>query len=391
MRDFSFIRFKDNLQDTLKTDNSPMASVVYYDVIQLLPNESYLQLTNYNGGISLQSIFTAEIVNCRGVKLKDITNHVFTEEFLDSDGNTQIAIEIVNINQDFYNEPVLIKLYDNYVEYFSNPVTITEEFKELTTYFEYKNYNDFLGIPYTNSQKYQSIRLKCYFTNSTNESDISDYYQISSGNTISARVLYKSSEKYVFDYMDVFVYNRVNILLQHDLVYLDGVKLTNKVSFESNELIDKSNLFDAEFSVYKNYKETKNYEYQIFEGLEIVSLSPEGVNTLLSIDSDINIQFSSEIQINTGTLSLYNSSGLVHTFTQDDIELDDIEGAQIDDGILNHVTENGEYYILVSSGLFSDANFGINFEGIQNPETWTFTVVGEQYDSTQYANNEYLT
>lgn len=55
MIDFSFIRLKDNLNDALNVGNSPMAGVVWYDAIQLLPNEIYTQITSVNGGISLQS------------------------------------------------------------------------------------------------------------------------------------------------------------------------------------------------------------------------------------------------------------------------------------------------------------------------------------------------
>jgi len=386
MRDFSFIRFKDNLADALRVGNSPIASQIYYDNIQLLPNEAYTQITSYAGGISLQSDFTAEIVNCKGVKLLDITNNIFNNEVLDEEGNTQIVFEIININKDFYNEPVLFKFYDNYSSYYSNPVTITEEFKELTSYFEYKNYSDYQGIAYTNSQNYQSIRLKCYFYNSSDESEIEDYYQISRGNTISARVLYKNSEKYVFDYLDRFVYDRCNVMLQHEIVYIDGVKVTNKTSFESSELIDKSNLFEASFSVYKNYKDTKQYSYQLFEGLIIDEFEPSGLRTLLSMGDQFNIEFNIDVNKLEGNIYLYNASnGLIHTFTNEEIT---VSGQSVNaNGLETYITENGEYYFLIDSGLFESSDFGIPFEGISNPDVWTLTIGNADYSNLDYSDD----
>ena len=390
MYDVSFIRFKDNLTEALNVGNSPISSVIYYDTIQLLPNESYLQITNVEGGISLQSIFTAEIVNYKGEKLKDVSNNIFTEEFLDEDGNTQIAFEIVNIGTDYYNEPVLLKFYDDYVSYWSNPFTVTNEFKELTTFFEYKNYSDFHGISYTNSQKYQAIRLKCYFTNTLNESEIEDYYQISRGATISARVLYKSAESYVFDYLDRFVYDRVNVLLQHEIIYVDGVKLTNKTSFESTDLIDKTNLFEANFSVYKNYKDKKSYEYQVFGGLYIEDFEPIGLSTLSGLVDQFNIEFNIDVVKNTGNIYLYNSENeLIHTYTQDDIT---ISGGQSVNGVgLNtYITENGTYYFLIDSGLFSSADFDVIYDGISDSSVWTFTIGNADYSSPDYNNEDYF-
>lgn len=393
MRDYSFIRLKDNLTDALNVGDSPRANIGFYDVIHLLPNEAYLQKTSYEGGISLQSQFTAELVNCKGVLIKDITNNVFTNEILDEQGNTQIEFEIVNINEDFGNEALILKLYDDFSSYYSNPFVVTEEFKELTSYFQYKNYNDFVGIPYTNSSKYQSIRLKTYYLTNNDLSEIEDYYQISRGNTISARVLHKSVEKYTFDYIDNFTYIRTNILLQHDIVYLDGVKLTNKTSFESGELIDQLNQFEANYEVYKDYKDKLSYQYQIFEGFDIEELTPFGIYTLSNLEPDINCQFNVIVQLNIGTLRLYDSSdnSLIHSFNQEDIIIDGGTNIDIGNGISDYITTNGSYYILFDAGLISSTLYGIEFEGISDPTFWTFTVQDAEYDDTEYNNEQYLT
>ena len=55
MRDYSFLRLKDNLADALDIQDSPVTTHFFLNPIQLLPNKSYLQITNFNGGIALDS------------------------------------------------------------------------------------------------------------------------------------------------------------------------------------------------------------------------------------------------------------------------------------------------------------------------------------------------
>jgi hypothetical protein len=65
--------------------------------------------------------------------------------------------------------------------------------------------------------------------------------------------------------------------------------MTNKIVNQSDERIGDTNRFNQEFEIAVNYNETKNYEYQLFEPLELISFNPTGNYTsqIPVIDSGI--------------------------------------------------------------------------------------------------------
>ena len=109
MIDYSFLRLKNSLSSALYTAHSPVAEIVDHSFIQLIPSKAYCQITNYEGGISLNSDCSVYVVNCSDKELAEITDNVFISDFTDHNGNNQCAIEFVNLNKDFYREKVLIK------------------------------------------------------------------------------------------------------------------------------------------------------------------------------------------------------------------------------------------------------------------------------------------
>src|SRR5690606_22405752 len=141
--------------------DSPTATHLHYDMIALSPNEAYCQITNVDGGISFEGDYEAYIIDCTGIELQDITNNVFIEEF-STNGVTQCKIECVKFLIDNYKKTVLIKLVHTTSDavYYSNPLTISDYRNWETSYFQYKNYDDFQGIGYTNAQCWQSIRIR---------------------------------------------------------------------------------------------------------------------------------------------------------------------------------------------------------------------------------------
>lgn len=391
MIDFSFIRYKPTLEQAMNIGDSPTATHLYYDMIALSPNEAYCQITNVDGGLSFEGDYEAYIIDCNGDELKDITNHVFIEEF-SSNGVTQCKIEYINLGTDYYKKTVLIKLVDTTSDavYYSNPLTISDYRIWETSYFQYKNYEDFQGIGYTNAQCWQSIRIRTYFDIPIDETEVENYYQISRNYTVSARALIKKYEQYRIDYINRFTYERLNILLKHDLIYINTVRITDKPTAESTEREGDSNYFLSNFIASLNYNDTLTYEYQIFEGLILTSKIPHSNYTLATLGEEIKATFNSDIIINTGTLSVYDENDdLVVTFTEADINEYYTNGFLIEN-LLIHITTNGDYYILFDNGLISNT-FGIDYEGISNPNVWTFSVIDGQYDSDEYNNDEYLT
>jgi hypothetical protein len=243
--DYSFIRLSETLAEANLLKDSPLANIRYQEVIQLLPTEHYLQKTNTDNGISFDGDLQVLVVDCNDKTLADITDKVAVYEFVDRNGINQLDIEFYKLNVDFYKQPVHIKLVNTYSDavWYSNSLYITEYESYKTSRFDYFNHNVVFGIPYDKTSNYQSIRLQLWFNNLEDKTEVSDYYQISNGNTISTRPLYKQVEIYACEMMSNFAFERINAMLLSDIIYIDGVRMTNKTTLKSGTRTQASNVF----------------------------------------------------------------------------------------------------------------------------------------------------
>lgn len=382
--DYSFLRFEDNLEQAKKIKNSPLSSIaINQNPIQLLPNEYYLQITNFASGIVFNGDYEVYLVDCNDRVKADITSKVAIYEFIDNDGINQIAIELYKLGLDFYKQPLFLKLVhttSNNV-FYSNSFFLTNYESHKTTRFDYRNGNAFFGIAYNKVDFYQSIRLITWFADLVDETEVGNYYQISKGNTISSRPLYKQKEKYKFDYINNFVFERTNAMLLNDIVYIDGIRQTNKTTCKSGEFVGDANYYKSEFEVYKDYNQTYLPYHFIYEPLNLIDKSPLGIYTLTSLPNEITLNFNRNVTLLTGNVVVKNSlNTVVATFNESDISITS-NIATID--ITGLITTNGTYTIEVDADLFTDGSDNNSFY------TWTFEVLGGQYDGTEYSN-EYL-
>ena len=386
--DYSFLKLYDSIDDALNDNKFKDASLAYYTNIQLFNNEPYLQMTNYEGGISLSSDFSTYIVdNCDNI-LKDISDHVFTEEFVDNDGNTQTKIEFVNLDSNYYGRAVFIKiaLDSSNVSYYTRPIKITNKQPNKTYRFDYSNNSNLEGLTYVNSDCYQSIRLSMKFTGYSNSSEVGDYYQISTGNNISTRFLKNVGESFLIENIDTYTFARLQEILLHDIIYIDGKRVTNKPILEQADRIGESNLFKATFTAFFNESDTYDYTYQIFNGLNIINYVPFGEyttgTTLLIVSFDANL----DLTLNTGSLSIYNSLGtLQDTFNETSMT---VSGNTLT--IATSLSYSDDtYYVNITEGLVSA--IGINNSAITDNTTWTFRLKPADYSVTDYNATDYNT
>lgn len=391
MIDYSFFRLKDSFLEAKKLGDSPVTEIFYNDFVQLSPNEAYNQITNVSGGVSFDGDYAVDIVDCSNVSLKDVTAHTFIEEFNDSLGQTQLSIELVNLGIDLYRETVFLRFthtISNAV-YWSIPLNITDYQIEQTSYFQYKSYDDFLGTPYTNAQKYQSIRLKTYFDIPVDLSETQDYYQISNQNTISARTLIKKFERYQIDYINFFCYERLNALLKSDIVYINTIRITDKPTVESKDREGQSNFFTSSFTASKNYNDILEYEFQIFMGVNVLEYTPFGLFHIGSNVSGPEINFDQNVLLgDTGTLKLYKQgTGLLQEW--------DISELQVNQDLLSLQTPftlpntTGSYYFNYTSGLVT--YLGVPLDAVNDDVTWFYTMQEADFDGNDFNNNDFFT
>jgi hypothetical protein len=394
MIDYSFLRLKDNISDALNIGDSPVTTHFFYNPIQLLPNKSYLQITNFQGGISLDSDCEVFVVDCSDNVLADITENTFIEEFIDSNGNNQCKIEFVNLGVDFYRETVLIKfkMLSSNAEFWTNPINITSYQSERTVFFKYKNYDDFMGIGYTNANVSQSISLSMYFDIPIDDTETEDYFQISRNNTISARALQKLFEQYKIEQINRFTFDRLNVLLKHEIIYLDGIRVTNKPVVSSSERLGDSNYFETDVIVAKNYNDAKLYDFQIYEGLQYVGFAPQGLYITSTSFASLKASFSEAITINSGTITVYDSTDtVVETFTESDMS---IVGSSVDIDLTGTSLENpinNTYYVHVSGGLVTGVIGGQDNEEINDSVTWSFELRDADFLGTDFNNSDFFT
>jgi len=393
--DNSFIKLHRTIEQALSLGKAKSAQISLYNSIILSPNQTYLQITNVDGGISFEGNFKAKIVDSCDNVLKDITNNVFISESTTSDGINQMAIEIVNIGKDFFGRAVLIKIYSfiSNDSYYSNPLIISDKYSSESIRFDYWNPTTIDDTHYSELPFKQSINLRCNFTGTSNESENSAYYQISKSKNISTRYLEKIKYNYLVQNMILFSYERLLRIFKQNSIYIDTERITDKPILDNGELLGKSTLINTSFSAYIDESDTYNAGFQIYEGFKINELKPLGIYTLDSIDQNINAQFNGNIRLNTGTLRLYDASddSLIHSFNESEIEIDGGTNIDIPTGVLDYITTVGNYYILFDSGLVSNLDLNIDFEGINDKTIWTFEISSGQYDSDEYNNYEYLT
>ena len=373
MNDFSFIRLEPTLERAIYTRNSPFASIIQNDMIQLATNETYLQKTNYPDGIAFAGNYTVHVCDCEGVELQNITPNVAIYEYIDSSGTPQIAFEIVNIGTDYYKKPVLLKFNHTVSDFvwFSNLLIISNYELNKTTRFDYLTYLD------GRADFYQSIRLVCYFTTNNMESRSKQYTSID-GIVSTSRLILTEFENYKFDKINNFTYRRINKMFANSVVYVNGYRNTNKVTVESNDLAGDTNYFSIDFALAVNYSESYNAVLQIFEEFELIDKAPFQFISLAEFPLAITGTFNRNITLGVGQVKLFKD-GLFLV----NLDVTNIVNASFDANLLGAITENGNYKVVLPFGLFvSDQNERKYFE-------WSFELADGEYDNTEY-NNEYL-
>ena len=391
--DYSFLKLYDSMSSSLNDNKFKDANLLYQTSIQLFPDEAYLQITNYSGGISLGFDCNVFVVDCFDNVLADITNNVFVDQFIDVDGFTQCKIEFINLNVDFHGRKVMIKFQINSSDavYYTKPIKISHKESVRTYRFDYTSNRNMQGISYVSAVAYQSIRLALKFTGYSNNSEVGEYYQISTGNNISTRFLRKMGENFIAQNIDIFTFERLQEVFMHDIIYIDGKRLTNNPILEPQEQIGNTDLIKANFTAYLNEADTYEYEFQVFEGLFLNNYNPFGLYVTgyqieaLSVDANINIE------LLTGSLRVYDSSDtLIYDFNESDMVINsDTQLKIISTGTPVESLPNGTYYVNIDAGLVT--GLGVLNEAITDSITWTFTIADGQFNRLQFNNSQFLT
>lgn len=388
MVDYSFIRFETSLEKAMDIGSPRVSTIHYNDQIHLIPNELYCQISNTSFGIIFSDMFEAYLVDCGDNVIAEITENVAITEFIDKRGINQIAIEFF-LTEDYGITPLYLKLVATKSSdvYYSNAFVCSDSLSEQTSFFCYRNYGYFEGISYDKFTGFQAIRLAFYYDYPTNETEVGEYYQITTKNTISNRALYKQSEKYSNTGINSFVYERANIMLIHDVVYVDNVRITNKPQCVSEERIMSTNIFTSSFDCYKDRNDTFEYKVQIFEDIDLIETQPKGLYQNNAKPTSLKMVFNQDIisyQDVEITLYKYDNDAVVQVFTSQDLTVtaDEITAN------LPSIDNSTKYYFLVSAGI---KGLLTEFIGIFDKEIWNFRTAQGDFSPDDFDSTDFFT
>jgi hypothetical protein len=182
-----------------------------------------------------------------------------------------------------------------------------------------------------------------------------------------------------------FIYDRIQYLLSHDELYVDGIRVTDKQTFENDDKYSNTtNVSQNKFKVAVNENDIFNYAYQIFEPLNLILKVPDGVYNTISIPIVITGTFNRNIALGVGFLKLYKNGVLFSTFDESDIT---IVGETFTINIPGLITLGGQFYITISPGLFI-SELNEVYQGISNATDWDF-IVSDGYFNQAYFNSTY--
>lgn len=387
MNDYSFLRLLPDFNKAKSESLPALATIGYFNQIQLSTTGTYLQITTTPEGIAFDGNYNVFIVDCDGNHLKDITSNVAISEFTDNNGVQQIAFEITYINQDFYYKTVFLKFVHTVSDYvwYSNAILISDYKLEETTRFDYRGFTEFNGIAYNNADFFQSIRLRCRFELNDSEST-SGQYTTFDGLKVTSRLIETEFEKYIFEEIDNFTYRRLNKLLSHQVIYVNGNRITDKQTIASSEREGDTNLFNIEFKSAINYKETFTPAFQIHDELALTFYAPFGNYTLAGLPLNIFGQFNRNISLITGgSIDLIDNSddSIIQTFTGFDIT---VLSNTISCDITGLITVNGSYKVRINGNTFLSV-FNETFPAFE----WNFTVSNPDFLAADFDNDDFFT
>jgi len=394
--DYSFIRLRDNYAEACDTSFSPAVELSYAGYgIHLIPGETYFQISNSPTNINLET-YEVHVLNTCGEVLEEITAYIFIQGFTDSNGIKQIAWEWV-CGQDYPQGVISLRFTDtgsgNF--YYTNYFNCSKYDSELTARFEYKSSNPHYGTQYDRADFYQAIRIKAIYNNLLNESERNEYHQISTDITVDTRNIRKIKERYYLEALDDWTILRLETLLTNEEVYIDAYRKYSTTPIEMVERELDSDISEKEFIVNPDYSQEFTYEWQIFEGIDVVEYIPFGTYSSGTQIPKYGVNYNAPVTLNTGSgkkITVYDASddSVLVTYDVDDFGVVAMTTLRNDAaGTPGEYPADGNYYVHM------DEEFayilGIPNEEISDSVTWVFQLTGGEYEETEYNNDEYLT
>jgi hypothetical protein len=316
-----FINLYRTLEDANSFENSQINRFYDFTGVQILPYNSnkIIQSTNVSEGIDLED-WTVYVVQCDGSRT-DITISFMVEQiFTDGNGKEQILWSLKNVAYDFYTELVYLEIHQSLGEtFYSNLFLLTNNDSEKVSQVYYKT---------KVKESFQSISAKFWFRQNQKESELKQYYEISTSSTVTQSIKRKSIKKYVTELIDVDTLIKLSDVLESKFMYLDSYRSYLYEPVKIPEVTSQENFGTTMIMISQNTNDVIDYDALFYEEPSILpvavndtfTVAKTGVSTLLVLANDnlgvppTVITYIVQTGITTGVLSI-TSGGQSITFT----------------------------------------------------------------------------
>lgn len=346
------------------------------------PNETFFVITDLQEDIAFAGNIQVDLIDAFGDVVKNLGIGIdfFYEEFSDLAGIKQLRFEFGNVNEDFYNRSIYLKITHTFALdiWYSNAFNVSFYVGEKTSRIDFGNDGEFL----------QSVRYRCYVNDINSKTENKEYTTLY-GRVISERKVITPVSNYKLYYATNFDFRNIDEILGHDIIYFDFQRISDKPNIKKGERLGSTNFFDLDFDTSPT-NERLAFQYQLYEGLKLVSASlPTGQYSLTgyntqSNNGDVELTFNKNISISPLLkLKVYKSGVLKETKFFSDFT---ITGKKLKTKI--SIASIGIYDLIIDKNLiYSQAEMyvGLKLDDLK------YDVVDPEYDPIQYNNTQYLT
>lgn len=228
--------------------------------IQLLPNNTYTQKStgielgngysvgaysvdddSYLGMVAITNV--EEEINGNEYYANSTAIYVNSTTILTDTNATSELYWSFSSSLDFGNELLYLKLTYNSNVYYTNPFYITALDEDNVTKFTYKDLA---------SNQYQSIGLKTWFRQKSKQTELTTYYESSTGRTVTQAIKTKSLEMYESEFMSMEDLIMTAKILENPYLFIGSTRYYLFESVKIPELTQQENFGKIKFTLAVN-------------------------------------------------------------------------------------------------------------------------------------------
>lgn len=231
MKYVEFLRLGTTQQEAQEVRANPTDELTYYGSIHFKPKDRkpYNLATASTVSLDFDAGYIVYIVPCDHGDRVDVTANVRITPFTEN-GVQQYQIRIAHLNEDFSDQLVYFAIDITGADekyYYSNFFYCTAEGIDKTTRVDFVDPLRSLPVVDITDKEpvYQSLRLAFYFSDHVDQTEVQNYYQITTEQNVIERTMLKELDEYEAELMSGHVFKHLSRSLYGGLVYFDFTRV----------------------------------------------------------------------------------------------------------------------------------------------------------------------